>query len=123
MKSNNIAMKIDFWSVLKQLFVQKDDGDTGSHRNISFENNGRSGYVIYCEGLTSFKLYTEIGGKNCIFYIVIPSKERWKTYTGCSLDKRDEILKFISDECLKQQTTSQEAYYEIEAESIVFYRK
>ncbi|MBK6611374.1 MAG: hypothetical protein IPI59_12210 [Sphingobacteriales bacterium] len=118
MKFSNIL-----WSALKAIFAPNEEAKTYRERRVKFENNGRSGYVIFTEGYKSIRLYTEIGGGNCIFYVVIPSRDEWEKQTEYSLDERDEILKFIADECLKQQTSKAKAFYEVEEKHIVFYKK
>lgn len=92
-------------------------------KKIEFENNGRSGYVRYTDDLKSTRFYIEMGGGDCIFYMVIPSKEQWETQTGYSLAERDEILHFIAEECLEKQTSSPGAYYNIEEKHILFMNK
>ena len=113
-----------FWNVLKGFLAQKQNNQQGnSHRNITFEKNGKSAYVIYKEGAKSIRFYSELGGGKCIFYIDIPPVNEWVLQTGYSLEQRSDILKFIADECLRMQTKNTDSYYKIEDKHITFHQK
>jgi hypothetical protein len=113
-----------FWSVLKRFFVQKQEKEYSKNpKGMTFENNGPSGYAIYWNENKSTRFYTEVGGGDCIFYMVIPSVEQWQTETGYSLEERDEILKYVAEESLRLQSNSPESYYKIEEKWISFFQK
>jgi hypothetical protein len=77
-----------FWSVLKRFFVQKQEQDyLKKNKRMTFENNGRSGYAIYWDGNKSIRFYTEMGGGDCIFYLVIPSEKNGNRIRDMLLQK------------------------------------
>ena len=110
-------------SILKNLFKPKKDSKSEDGRCLVFENNGRSGHAIYRDGYKTTRFYTEFGGGDCIFYMVIPSKEHWEKETGYAVAERDEILTFIAQESMKKQANIFGAYYKIQDCHIVFYQK
>lgn len=110
-------------SILKYLFTNKKDNKSENGRGLIFENNGRSGYTIYTDGNKTTRFYTEVGDGDCIFYMVIPSKEQWEKETGYAVAERDEILTFIAQESMKKQANLFGAYYKIHDRHIVFYQK
>ncbi len=111
-----------FWTVLNHFFQKKKVLQSAKNgRRVVFENIGPSGYAIYHDGVKTIKLYTEVGGGNCIFYISVPSEQQWEKDTGYSLEKRNEILAFIADESLKRQARLPGAYFKINDTSIAFY--
>jgi len=109
-------------SILKYLFGNKKDSQSVNGRSLVFENNGRSGYAIYRDGNKTTKFYTEVGGGDCIFYMVIPSAEEWESQTNYSSGERDEIVKYITEESLRKQANLPGSYYNIEENHIVFYQ-
>jgi hypothetical protein len=112
-----------FWSVLQTFFIQKNDSEIGLSRSVTFENTGRSGYAIFRDGVKTIRFYMEVGGSDCIFYMVIPSAGQWETQTGYQSEEREEILTYIADESQKKQVNVSGAYYNIEDTHIVFYQK
>ena len=92
------------------------------NRKVRYEGGGRSNTVIYVDGDKTLKFYSEMGINNCLFYLDIPASEKWEKETGYSLGERDEILQFIAENTLRDQTTSSDAYFEIEDKWIVFYK-
>jgi hypothetical protein len=112
-----------FWSTLKHFFLKKKEaGSLNNERRVVFENNGQSGYVIYKDGRSSTRFYTEVGGGACIFYISIPAEQLWENQTGYSLESRKQILQSIAEEGLKKQARMPGAYYKINDTSIAFYQ-
>jgi len=113
-----------FWSILERFYRhKKKEKPGGTGRSIVFENTGRSGYAVFRDGDKSTRFYTEVGGGDCIFYMVIPSAEQWEIETGYPLENRDEILTFIAEESIKKQANVKGAYYKIQERHIVFYQK
>ena len=109
-------------SILKYLFGNKKDSQSENGRSLVFENNGRSGYAIFRDGITITRFYTEVGGGDCIFYMDIPSTEEWESQTNYSSGERAEILKYIAEESLRKQANLPGSYYTIEENHIVFYQ-
>jgi len=92
------------------------------NRKVRYEGGGRSNTVIYVDGDKTLKFYSEMGINNCLFYLYIPTSKTWENETGYSLRERDDILQFIAENTLRDQTTSSGAYFEIEDNWIVFYK-
>lgn len=110
------------WTVLKQSFLKKKALQSAKNaRRVVFENSGPSGYAIYHDGVKTIKLYTAVGGGNCIFYISVPSAQTWEKDTPYPVEKRNEILACIADESLKKQARIPGAYFKMNETSIVFY--
>lgn len=113
-----------FWSVLKRFFVQKQEQEyLKNSKKVTFENNGRSGYATYWDGNKTTRFYTEVGGGDCIFSMVIPSEEEWKSHTGYSSEEKVDILTFVAEESLRKQANKPGSYYKIAEKHIVFYQK
>jgi hypothetical protein len=89
-------------------------------RKVKYEDQGRSGKVIFIDGDKVLRFYSEMGGGNCIFYINIPPKDHWIKETGYSLEERDEIIQFVAESALRDQAGSG-AYFEIEDKWITFF--
>jgi hypothetical protein len=89
------------------------------NRRVEFDGTVRSGTVRYIEGNRSISFYSEMGGGNCIFYIDIPASGKWEEQTGFTLSEREEILKFVAEEAVRQQASSPGVYYLIGDRDIV----
>lgn len=113
-----------FWSVLNSYIIQKQkEVYAQRNKNITFQNNGRSGFAILKDGNKITRFYTEVGGGDCIFYMVIPSAELWESQTGYTIGEKDDVVKYIAEESLKKQAKTQRCYYKIDETNIVFYQK
>lgn len=113
-----------FWSILKTFFDRKQEQEYSPiSKRITFENKGRSGMAIYQDGNKSIRFYTEAGGGDCIFYMVIPSAEEWESQSGYPLVERHNILEWIAEESLRKQTNPARSYYKIGERHITFYQK
>jgi hypothetical protein len=91
-------------------------------RKVKYEGAGRSNTVIFIDGDKTLRFYSEMGIGNCLFCIGIPTRENWENETGYCLEERDEILQFVAENTLRDQTTSSGAYFEIEDKWITFYK-
>lgn len=80
-------------------------------RRVSFEGNVRSGTVVYTDGKKTQRFYSEMGGGKCMFYISIPSAANWEKHTPFRLQERNEIVQFVAEETLRQQTSTSGSYY------------
>ena len=99
--------------------IPKDSA--GAARRISYTSEGRSGYVHYRGEASSFSLYYEFGGGNCIAWIDIPRPDTWEKVTGIPLTRRDEVLNEIGSQVVKDQVSSGRGYYRIEGDAINIY--
>ncbi len=53
----------------------------------------------------------------------MPSSGKWEAHTDFPLNERDEIIKFVADRVLRDQTTSSDAYYKISETDIAYFNK
>lgn len=88
-------------------------------QKVSFSNDGRSGHVHYESPEGKFYLYYEFGGGDVVAVIDVPGTAQWVTKTGIPLEKRDEVLNYIGQVTVAQQTKS--GSYKLNANSIVIY--
>ena len=105
-------------------FIQKLFGLIGGKAGgakVLYSNDGRSGHVHYKSPETAFALYYEFGGGNCVACISIPSPENWEKETNLPLARREEVLNFIGQQVVKDQTTSGTGYFKIEGEWLNIY--
>ncbi len=75
-----------------------------SSQKITYASDGRSGEVIYKSPETSFALYYEFGANDIIVCIDIPSVQDWQKYTGLPVERREEVLNFIGQRVVHDQT-------------------
>jgi hypothetical protein len=90
-------------------------------RHIEYEDNFRSGTIIYIDDEIRIEFYHEMGGGNCMFYIDIPTEEKWEAQTKTPLSSRKEILEFVATTVQRQQASN--CNYEIKGNGIGFYYK
>ena len=90
-------------------------------RHIEYEGNFRSGTIIYFDNDIRIEFYHEMGGGNCMFYIDIPTEEKWEAQTKTPLSSRKEILEFVATTVQRQQASN--CNYEIKSNGIGFYYK
>ncbi len=90
-------------------------------RHIKYEGNFRSGTIIYIDDEIRIEFYHEMGGGNCMFYIDIPTEEKWEAQTKTPLSSRKEILEFVATTVQRQQASN--CNYEIKSNGIGFYYK
>ncbi len=88
---------------------------------VLYSSEGRHGYVHYKSSAANFSMYYEFGGGNCVVSIDIPSIEHWKTETGLSPEHRDNVLNFIGQQVVKDQTTGGGGYFKIESNWLNIY--
>lgn len=95
-------------------------GKTGSPK-VSYSSDGRSGHVHYQSSETSFALYYELGGGDCVTCISIPGPATWEKETNLSLGRREDVLNFIGQQVVKDQTSSGTGYFKIEGDWLNIY--
>jgi len=88
---------------------------------VLYSSEGRSGHVHYQSSETSFTLYYEFGGGNCVAIISIPDPATWEKETKLPLARREEVLNFIGQQVVKDQTTSGTGYFRIEGDWLNIY--
>jgi hypothetical protein len=75
----------------------------GKGANVSYQAEGRGGYVFFNWDGAVIKMYYEFGGGNTLATIDIPTEKNWEKETGFPSDKRNEILEFIAKRIIKDQ--------------------
>ena len=88
-------------------------------RKIEYEGTFRAGTITYVEGDLRINFYHEMGGGNCMFYVDIPTEEKWEVQTRTPLSRRQEILEFVAETVRREQASS--TRYEIQDSAIVYY--
>ncbi len=72
-------------------------------QKLEYINQGRSGYVIYKDNETEFRLFFEFGDGNCIAIIYVPTINEWTAKTNKSLSERLKVLTFIAEQSINDQ--------------------
>jgi len=94
-------------------------GKTGP--KIQYADQGRDGYVWYKSADTTFAMYYEFGGGDCVASIQIPTPEGWERATKLPLAQRDEVLNFIGRQVVKDQTSTGKGHFKIEGNWLHIY--
>ena len=89
-------------------------------RRLEFISYGRDGEVVYIEGDKKIGFYMELGGNDCVFYLIVPPPEKWEAETKFPLSERDEILLYVAEGTLRDQAPN--CMYRIAKREIYFYK-
>lgn len=124
--STPIVYRDGFGNVIveEDLLIRKkalEDIENKFCRRIRYEDQGRSGYVIYSDNKNEIRLLYELGGGDCMVYVNIPTEATWEKETGISQADRKEILEYIASVVQMQQASN--CYYKINESSIDYYYK
>jgi hypothetical protein len=98
--------KVDY---KKEQFM-KDRIQLPHNPRLVYKSSGRAGTIIFQNDLSSFEVWWEFAGGKALVIIDIPSIEQWVGHTGLPLDQRDEILQFIAEQVIEDQTSSAHKY-------------
>lgn len=90
-------------------------------RKVEYMSQGREGKVIYIEGEKSTSFYMEMGGGNCVFYLLIPPETNWEKRTNFPLGEREEIINFVASSTQRDQAPS--CYFKISDTEITYFRR
>ncbi len=71
--------------------------------NVGYENEGRTGYVIFYRNDLTARFYYEFGGGDTVAIISIPTPERWEAQTKMPLSERQVVLEFIANRVIRDQ--------------------
>jgi len=71
--------------------------------NVGYENEGRSGSVIFYRNDLTVRFYYEFGGGDTVAIITIPTRERWEKETKMPLSDRQAVLEFIATRVIRDQ--------------------
>jgi hypothetical protein len=70
---------------------------------LEYTQDGRGGSIYYTEGAIRIQFGWEFGGGNAVVILFIPEKKHWEAQTGTPLHRRDEILKFLCEQVIRDQ--------------------
>jgi hypothetical protein len=88
--------------------------------NVTYEQEGRSGNVVFNWDGHVVKFWFEFGGANALAIIYVPEKDKWENETGIALDHRSTVLDFIARRVIRDQAPGY--LFEITAGYINIYR-
>ncbi|MBK8622284.1 MAG: hypothetical protein IPN79_11120 [Saprospiraceae bacterium] len=88
---------------------------------IQYFSTGRDGYIIFSEDGKTARFEMEMGGGDCMFFILIPDSVHWENNTGFLLADRDRIIEHIAR--MTQRDQAGGAEYKINEREIFYYRK
>jgi len=88
---------------------------------IQYFSTGRDGYIIFSEDGKKARFEMEMGGGDCMFFILIPDGVHWEDNTGFLLADRDRIIDHIAR--MTQRDQAGGAEYKINEREIVYYRR
>lgn len=80
-----------------------DKLDENHVANVGYENEGRTGYVIFYRNDLTARFYYEFGGGDTVAIITIPTPERWEAETKMVLAERMTVLEFIAKRVIRDQ--------------------
>lgn len=70
---------------------------------LEYTQDGRGGSIYYTEGAIKIQFGWEFGGGNAVVILFIPETKYWEAQTGTPLSRRDEILKFLCEQVIRDQ--------------------
>ena len=70
---------------------------------LEYTQDGRGGSIYYIEGAIKIQFGWEFGGGNAVVILFIPETKYWEAQTGTPLSRRDEILKFLCEQVIRDQ--------------------
>lgn len=70
---------------------------------VEYQQEGRSGYVIFRKGKVELRFSYEFGGGNTLVLVTVPDEDHWEKETGQPLEDRKPILEFIGNRILEDQ--------------------
>lgn len=90
-----------------------------SYARVSYEDQGRGGYVVFQLGSTICRFWYEFGGGTTLVFIDVPAEAHWEAQTKIPLAQRDQILNFIGQRAIADKAPGYG--YRIEPTSIVIF--
>lgn len=78
--------------------------------SLQYKNSGRSGTILFQNDHASFELWWEFGGGNALVIIDVPTEAEWQSRTGLPKDQRSDVLRFIAEQVIEDQTSSPHKY-------------
>ena len=90
-------------------------------QKLEYSSQGREGYVVYKDEISTLKFYYEFGGGNCVAIISVPKADKWESQTKRSVSERETILKFVAEQATKDQV--KDGYFELKEACIEIFAK
>lgn len=90
-----------------------------SYARVSYEDQGRGGYVVFQLGSTICRFWYEFGGGTTLVFIDVPAEAHWEAQTKIPLAQREQILNFIGQRAIADKAPGYG--YRIEPTSIVIF--
>lgn len=88
---------------------------------VAYVNEGRSGRVVFTQGLKTFDMYFEFGGGDVVAVLDVPSEAEWGAKTGIPVAMRGAILEFVGRSVVRDQTSGGRGRFEVGGTSIRVY--
>ncbi|NUO01432.1 MAG: hypothetical protein HUU01_12555 [Saprospiraceae bacterium] len=90
-----------------------------SYARVTYEDQGRGGYVVFQMDSTICRFWYEFGSGSTLVFIDVPAEAQWESHTKIPLADRDEVLNFIGRRAIADKAPGYR--YRIEATSVVIY--
>lgn len=90
-------------------------------RKLEYSSQGREGYVVYKDEISTLKFYYEFGGGNYVAIISVPNADKWEAQTKRPLSERETILKFVAEQATKDQV--KDGYYQLKDSFIAIMKR
>lgn len=81
-------------------FEKIDDQHIG---HVAYEQDGRSGYVVFLRNDLTARFYFEFAGGDMLAVISIPAEDQWEQQTGIPLADRKTVLEFVAGRVVRDQ--------------------
>lgn len=81
-------------------FEKIDDQHIG---HVAYEQDGRSGYVVFLRNDLTARFYFEFAGGDMLAVISIPTEDQWEQQTGIPLADRKTVLEFVAGRVVRDQ--------------------
>jgi hypothetical protein len=89
---------------------------------LTYQDYGRSGTIWFEDGQFRFDMWWEFGGINALVIIDIPTPDQWTARTQMPIERRDEVLRYVAEQVIHDQTLSGNNGYTIGTSAITIYR-
>jgi len=90
-----------------------------AYARVSYEDQGRGGYVVFQLGSAICRFWYEFGTGTTLVFIDVPAEARWEAHTKIPLAQRDQILNFIGQRAIADKAPGHR--YRVEPTSIVIF--
>ena len=93
-----------------------------SHQSVDITEQGRSGSVVYRELAGSLSFFWEFGGGDTVAIVQVTDIDAWKAPPSWLAGRREEVLRFVADEVVRQKTPGNHAEIEV-AEGVILIKQ